>query len=535
MRKKAVLRFREIISVFASYGFGYLVDSKRKRHENAPRDLRKAFEKLGSTFIKIGQILSTRPDILPEEYINELSKLQDSTNEENFESIKQEFYKEFNEDIESVFKYVDPKPIACASIAQAYLAVLHDGRRVVVKIQRPNIEEMINMDIHILKKILSVVKFVNQEDMLMNPMDALQEIEDETKKELNFQLEKQNIVKFKELNKDVACIYAPEVIDKYCTKKVITMEYIDGFKITNIDDIEKYGYDREDIAKKLALSFCKQVFDDGFFHGDPHPGNILISDGKICYIDFGAVGMLTESMKKSFNEAMVGVATKDVDKIVNFLIGVGIRKGKIDRNMLYEDVNYLLNMYLSTSIKNIKISVVVQEIIGIASRNNIQLPKDFVMISKSLLIIEGVLSKLAPDMDILDVLIPFIQSKNKYYFKEAFDFQNVVMELYSFLKHTKELPVKYAELAENLNQGRTKVKVELTEFKETMSEVNKMMNRLVFGIIVCGMVIGSSLILSSNVGPKIKGVSVIGITGYCISAVFGLYLLISIIRSGNLE
>ena len=535
MKKKSFLRFKEIMGVFASYGFGYLIDSKKKRHEDAPKNLRRAFEELGSTFIKIGQILSTRPDILPEEYINELSKLQDSTNEEDFFSIKQVFFDEFKIDIEKAFKDIDIKPVACASIAQAYKAELNDGRKVIVKIQRPGIEEMINTDIHILKKLLGMVSFINEDEFLMNPVDALKEIEIETNKELNFELEKENILKFRELNKDVACIYAPKIIDEYCGRRVITMEYIEGFKITDIDKIEEYGYDRYDIGKKLALSFCKQVFNDGFFHGDPHPGNILIADNKICYIDFGSVGVLTESMKKSFNDAMVGVATRDTNKLVNFLIGVGIRRGKMDRNMLYEDVKYLLNMYLSTSIKNIKMSMLIREIIEIAKRNNIQLPIDFVMISKSALIIEGVVSKVSPDMDILDFVIPYVESKNKYYFRESFNYDNIMISLYSFLKRSSELPDKYAELAENLNEGRVKVKIESTEFKDTMKEVNKMTNRVVFGVVVSGMIIGSSYILSANVGPKIKGVSIIGITGYVISGIFALYLLISILRSGNLK
>ena len=192
-------------------------------------------------------------------------------------------------------------------------------------------------------------------------------------------------------------------------------------------------------------------------------------------------------------------------------------------------------MYLSTSIKNIKMSMLIREIIEIAKRNNIQLPIDFVMISKSALIIEGVVSKVSPDMDILDFVIPYVKSKNKYYFRESFNYDNIMISLYSFLKRSSELPDKYAELAENLNEGRVKVKIESTEFKDTMKEVNKMTNRVVFGVVVSGMIIGSSYILSANVGPKIKGVSIIGITGYVISGIFALYLLISILRSGNLK
>lgn len=535
MHKKSLMRFKEIVRIFTFYGFGYIIDSKFNKHGNSPENLRKAFEELGSTFIKIGQVLSTRPDIIPEEYVKELSKLQDSiNNEEGFHNIKRVFKEEFNMDIEEAFQYINPKPIAAASIAQVYEAILKNGREVVVKIQRSGIDEKINMDIHILKKLLKLTKF-DADKMLVDPMEAIDQIEEQTNKELNFVIEKQSINVFREYNKDVACIYAPEVIEKYSGHKVITMENIKGFKITDIDKIEKYGYDRYDIGRKLALSFCKQIFDDGFFHGDPHPGNILIREGKICYIDFGAVGVLSDTLKKSLNDAIIAVASRDINKLVNFIISVGIKRGKIDRNTLYMDIQYMLDMYLSTSIKNIKIAQLLEEVIEIATRNNIQLPKDFVMLAKSLLIIEGVIAEIAPELDILDIIIPFVKSKNKYYFKEELDADKLLLGLYSFVKSTSEIPSKLVELSESVTQGRAKIQFEIKDVDKTTSELNKMVNRIVFGVVVAGMIIGSSLILNSNAGPKVRGVSLIGVTGYIISALFSLYLLISIIRSGNLK
>lgn len=535
MRKKSVIRFREILGVFASYGFGYIIDSKFNKHENSPKNLRKAFEELGSTFIKIGQVLSTRPDIVPEEYTKELSKLQDSiNNEETFESIKLVFQGEFNQDIEKVFQYINPKPLASASIAQVYEAVLKDGREVVVKIQRPGIAEKINLDIHILKRLIKLAKF-NKDKMLVDPIEAIEQIEEQTNSELDFVLEKENINKFRKFNLGVACIYAPEVIEEYSGHKVITMENIKGFKITDIQKIQQYGYDRYDIGKKLALSFFKQVFDDGFFHGDPHPGNILIREGKICYIDFGAVGILTDAIKKALNDAIIGVATKDTNRIVNFIISVGIKRGKIDRNTLYMDVQYLLDIYLSTSIKNIKISVLLEEIIEIATRNNIQLPKDFVMLAKGSLIIEGVIAEIAPELDMLDIIIPFVKSKNKYYFKDELDAEKLLLRAYNFIKSSSELPSKLIDLSDSLTQGRAKVQLEFKGVDKTIREINKMVNRVVFGVVVAAMFISTALVLNSNMGPKIRGISIIGVGGYAISSIFGLYLLISIIRSGNLK
>lgn len=532
MRQNGVKRFKEIVRVFIFYGFGYLVDSKINNNESkSPENLRKAFEELGPTFIKIGQILSTRPDLLPEAYIKELERLQDSITCEGIEEIQQIFYSEFNTSIEDAFISFNEKPIATASIAQVHSAILKDGSKVVVKIQHEHIYEKMTLDIRILMRLAKITKSKFQ-DSLIDPLEALQEIREATEAELDFKKEAENINRFRDLNEKVVCIYAPRVVEEFSGSKVLTMENIDGFKITDITRLELEGYDRSDVAKKLALSFCKQIFNDGFFHGDPHPGNLLIYDGKICYIDFGLIGELSLNIKKWMNEAMVAIATKDIDKVVSFLMAVGIKKGKVNINNLYEDLDYLFESYLTTSLKNIKVSLLLQEIFRIAKSNNIQLPKDLVSLIRAMVILEGVVSQLDPDMEILDVVIPFVKSKSKNFLKDKLDKDELAFKLYNFTNDSIKLPSKLIDLINSMIRGRIKVQFQVEHLNNSVQQLNKMVNRMVFGIIVAAMIIGSSLILNSNVGPKFGDVSIIGLTGYSVAAIFALWLMISIIRSG---
>ncbi|WMJ80046.1 AarF/ABC1/UbiB kinase family protein [Clostridium sp. MB40-C1] len=532
MAKNSVQRFRQIVKTLAHYGFGYIVDSKIKNDSKAPENLRKAFEELGPTFIKIGQILSTRPDILPEEYIEELSKLQDNVQTEPFENINNIFYKEFNKPLEEIFLKFNKKPLASASIAQVHKATLTNGKEVIVKIQRPKIAEKMNMDLDILQKIFKLTK-VAFIDTLIDPQEALEELKIATEFELNFEIEAQNIDKFRELNKDVVPVYAPYVIHKLSTKKIITMEKITGFKIDNISLLIDKGYDREDVGKKLALSFFKQVFADGFFHGDPHPGNLLVKDGKICYIDFGLVGNLSKPLRESLNEMLIAMAYRDIHKIISILMAIGIKKGYVNRNKLFEDIDYLMDNYLSTSLNNLQVSAMLQDVFDTAKRNNIRLPRDFTLLIRGMVIIEGVVAKLAPNIQMLDIIMPYVKSNNEFSILNNIDLDEALMKLVFFTRDSTRLPTKLIELSDSIIQGRAKIQLEHKDLENNVNELNKMVNRGILALVISSMIISSSLILNTSIGPKYHDISIIGLTGYAIAAIMGFGLLISIVRSGK--
>ncbi|WP_211134930.1 ABC1 kinase family protein [Clostridium paraputrificum] len=525
-------RFQEIIRVFISYGFGYLIDSKFNNSKKSPINLRMALEELGPTFIKIGQILSTRPDLLPEEYINELIKLQDSAPEESFENIKSVFEESINKKIYDCFLYFSKKPTASASIAQVHEAILNDGRAVIVKIQRPNIYNTMKTDIDIIKKIIKLSKGRIDID-IVDPLAVIEELESTTEKELDFIDESKSIVKFRENNENISPIYAPDVISSLCSEKVLTLEYINGFKINDMKMIEKKGYSNKDIAKKLALSYCKQIFDDGFFHGDPHPGNLLISNGRICFIDFGITGELDEGLKNWLNKAMIAVATGDKNKIVDFILAIGIKRGKVNKGNLYEDVSYLFTTYLNTSLKNIKIAVLLEEMFSIVKNNNIQFPKELAILFRGLVILEGVIAEVDPQLDIISVITSFVKGKNKMLLIKDINEEELVLSAYSFFRDASRIPSKAVEALSSISDGRAKINFNITDLENSVDHISNMVNRLVGALLVSSLIIASSLIISNNVGPIYKGISLMGIAGYIISAIFAIFLLIAVVRDGG--
>ncbi|MBW6411095.1 ABC1 kinase family protein [Clostridium weizhouense] len=527
MNKQSSKRFKEIIKVFAKYGFGYIFDNKHVGEKKSPKNLRKAFEELGPTFIKLGQILSTRPDIVSKEYLEELTRLQDSTPKEDFQTIKCVLEKSLNISIDEYFKYINESPIASASIAQVHEGVLKDNRRVVIKVQRPDISEKINLDISILIRIF---KFTKVNSVIpIDVIEALQEIKSMTEEEVNFILEAKNIDMFRENNIGSASVYAPYIVNELLSEKVIILEKIDGFKINDLDMFYKNGYDNKEIAKKLALSYCKQIFKDGFFHGDPHPGNLLINCGKICFIDFGIVGRLNDWMKKMLNMAILAIATKDKEKLVDCILSVSIKKGKVNKIHLYDGVSYIFDTYLSTSIKNIKISILFQEIFDLANRNNIQLPRELISLTKTIIILEGVIAEIDPELEIIDVVIIFVKNENKEIILKFLQDEELLISLYSFGRDTIKIPSKTVELLNKLCVGEGKLQLTIGDKNSIFKEINRMINKVVIGILVAALIIGSSMIISNNIEPTYNGISLIRIIGYLISVVFILWFFITMI------
>ncbi|WP_446898185.1 ABC1 kinase family protein [Clostridium sp. LBM24168] len=529
MQEKSSKRFKEIVKVLGKYGFKFV----STRGKKSPENLRMAFEELGPTFIKIGQILSSRPDILPSKFIDQLSKLQDDVPPEKFEDINKVFFSDFNKNIEECFFKFDEHPFASASIAQVHNAILNDGRHVIVKIQRPNIKEKMETDISILYKIIKLTKnkFKN---LIIDPEEAIDELKFSTSQELNFDLEVKNMIKFKRLNSNVAFCHVPYLVENLCKSKVITMEKINGFKINNIELLNKGGYDLDDLGKKLATSFFKQVFTDGFFHADPHPGNLLIQKNKICFLDFGIMGNISHYLKKCLNKIIISIVYKDLDTLVSTIMSIGIKKGIVDKNRLYDDINTLLDNYLSTSLENIKISALMTQIFECAKNNNIKLPKDLILLVKSFIIVEGIVSEIAPEIQILDIAIPFVKSSNKSYFLNSFNLDDTLINYYNFAKNSVRIPKKIVELIDGILNGRAKLELKFSKIDNSIKQLNKMTNRLSISLISCSMLISSSLILNSNINPKIYNVPLLGFTGMIISLALSLIIIISIIKSGKL-
>lgn len=519
------LRFKEIVSVAIKHGF--------KNGIGNPKELKVALEELGPTFVKIGQILSTRPDIMPKEYIVELEKLQDSVKPEDFSVMKKIIETNLNGTISDVFLDFQAIPLASASLAEVYFARLKTGEEVVLKVQRPFVREKILADIHILKKLEPFIKFTTKNEVL-DIKEVIEEIKVATERELNFLNEKENIKKFNLNNKDIKYIKNIIVYDEYCTSNMIVMEYISGIKIDDLSTLLTNGYDTKEITKKLTYNYFKQVFEDGFFHADPHPGNILIHNNQIGFIDFGLMGSLDSGIKKKFNSFLEGVATNNVELMTSSILSIGIKKGEIDVNKLYQDINLIYNTYIEESIYEYDLAQILEEVINICKKNNISMPKDIILLAKGILTLQGVLAKIDKELNIMDIAIPYFKNKMLEDKLEDFDLTLLGNKIISTGKASLELPLKLSQIIDRGLEGRLKLNLQFKNMDEKFNEVNKMVNRIIFSVIVAGLLISSSLVINANVGLKIYGISAIGIIGYLGAGLAGILLLISILKSGKL-
>lgn len=533
--KRSNRRFRQIIRVLGAYGFGHIVRSKLKSEKikNDPENLRLVFEELGPTFIKIGQILSTRPDILPIEYINELIKLQDSAPPFPFETVKEIIETDLKKPIDEIFKEIDPEPVASASVAQVHDAVLLNGKKVIIKVQRPDIEDQLLEDIGILIRIVRRAPNTLR-DVLLDPVEALEEILETTKIELDFRNEVDAMLRFKRENQDIRCISIPEVYKEISTKRIVVQEKIDGIKITEKTELEKEGYDTDDIGRKLILSYLYQLFNKGFFHGDPHPGNLIISKQKIYFIDFGIMGYLSSKSKNAINDLLDAMVKKDIGQLVNVVLSLAQQKGPVDKNKLYEDIEYIIHYYLQTSLRNIQVSMLFMDLFDAARKNNLKLPKEFTTLLKSLLILEGVLSKLAPDLSIMEISRDYLKEDQVVKFKPEFTLDSLALNGYTLIKDSLRIPTSISTILDNFISGRGKIKVDITNLNDRWKDFNKMVNRVVFALVVSAIIIASALIIRSGGGANINGLSIVGILGFGLAGFLGLWLLISILKSGNI-
>jgi len=533
--RKRNKRFREIVRVLGTYGFGHVINTKfrAEKVKKDPENLRLVFEELGPTFIKIGQILSTRPDILPPEYITELSKLQDSAPSFSFDTVREIIEADLGKDINQLFSSIDKDPVACASVAQVHNAVLVDGIPVIVKVQRPDIENKLLEDMDIL---IGIVKKAPDtlKDVLLDPVEALEEIKETTKIELDFRNEVSFMVRFMHDNKDVACISVPKPIEGMSTKRVSVQERIEGIKISNKEALISEGYEPNEIGRKLILSFLYQVFNNGFFHGDPHPGNLIISGRKIYYIDFGIMGVLDSSSRRAFNDLLRSLVSEDITQIVNLILILGIQKGPVDRNRLHDDIEKIVHNYAHSSLRNFQVSYLFKDLFEAARKNNLKLPREFTILLKSLLILEGVLSDLSPDISIMEIASAYIKDMTAEKLLPDISLDLLMIKGMNFMIDSVGIPSQVSTILDNYISGRGKIRMDITNLDEKWVDFNKMVNRMVFALITAAIIIASALIIRVGADSAVRGVSIVGILGFFLAGLLGLWLLLSILKSGNI-
>ncbi|MGP6146781.1 ABC1 kinase family protein [Jeotgalibaca sp. A122] len=524
-------RLREIVRVLSNYGFRFVYHHKVQNRTDAVEidavNLRKAFEKLGPSFIKIGQILSTRLDILPQAFVDELTLLQDRAPEFPFSEVERIFLEDTGLSLGEVFLHLDEKPLASASMAQVHKGTLRTGEVVILKVQRPVIDELLIRDLDILIRLSDLIPKGIVD--VIDPKEAFQQVKDATMIELDFRNEAKLLVEFQEKNKSVACVAVPKVYEGLTRRRVLVEEYIEGTKITNKDELELLGYDMEDISQKLILSYLKQIFKDGYFHGDPHPGNMIIKDGKIYFIDFGIMGKLSETLRLELNRLIEALALQDLDMMVKSALKIATPSMPMDKRKLYRDLEYIFDVYLTSDMQNVRISEALIDFIKMFKRHSMVIPSELTILAKALSILEGVYLDLAPDLNLIRTAKEYLaENINVYTLLERFEKEKVLGKGYTVLKDVSEMPENISTLLKQIINGRLRLNIDTDDLDEKWADVKKMSNRVVMAIIIVGLLLSSSFMSST------EGGQLLGQTGFVVSGLFGIWLLYSIFRSGNL-
>lgn len=457
-----------------------------------PKKLYDTLETLGPSFIKLGQILSARVDLLPKEYCDELSKLRTNVAPMPYETVEK-ILKESYPNIDDIFAYIERTPIGAASIAQVHKGKLkNNDKEIVIKIRRPNIEAIMTNDLNLLKKaihMLQLHKIIKIIDLDL----ALNEIYQTTLEEVNFLYETEHLIEFKEKNKDSDVIDCPDVYKELCNENVIVMEYIDGIKVYEKEKLAEQQYDLETIANVVCESFLKQSLEDGFFHADPHPDNIMVKDNKVIFIDFGMVGRLSDKSKGYIKKCIKAIMVQDYKEITNVIVNLSTQLGpELDYQQLELDVTNLIQDYLNVHLEDISITKFASDMFNMLRKHKLMLDKDVTMMVRGDGVLEGVLKNLNPKISFLNVIALSKYAKNDIITIDTI--KQTSSRVLRSVDNLIDMPHEINSLLKSINTGQTKFKVELSESANQVDKLENLVHEVVLGFMDGCVIIATAII-----------------------------------------
>lgn len=531
---KNIKRLDEILHILFAEGFGFLLKRRilKKNPETIESDgpfrLRMLLEKLGPTFVKFGQLLSVRPDLIPMAYIKELENLQDNVKPFPYEEVNVILKQEYGKDTKSVFKNFEKIPIASASISQVHKAVLKNNKIVAVKVQRPNIKEIILTDINIMYYIARLIEKHYEPLKKYEPVKIIDEFSKWTIREIDFRNEARNSSIFYENFKNSKKVIIPKIFDELCTNKILVTEFIEGTEIRELQKLKNRKFSIQKVIKTGFESILTQVFDHGFFHADPHPGNILVTNnGRIAFLDFGIVGHFNPDLKEKSVNIFMGILNDDVDLIVETFLSMSLVQGEIDEFRFKNEIEEAIFPLQAGKIKDVHVSHVLEKVLDIALKYKVRMPIDFVLLGKTILTIEGVAMAYDPNFNIAKSAQPFIKKlmlkslKPKRILKQGLETSIRYKDL------LEKFPAKASRILDKLEKGKIEIDIEDTDIKKLTVEMGRSSNRVAYGVVIASLVIGSSITLAVSDGNP---VSIIATVGYILATILGIILVISILN-----
>ena len=549
-RYRRIKRYRQIISILVKYGWsdffdwvkgspvmemeqGMTPDPSLESVTRAVR-LRLAFTELGSTFIKLAQLLSARPDVVSPAIAKELAKLQDKVPPFPYDQVQEIFEREFGAPPEDLFRQFDPVPIASASIGQVHQAWLEDGRKVAIKVQRPNLKKIIETDVEIMMSLASLMERSSPNVVQYEPTKIVKEFSRSISKEVDYSREASNMLQFQRLFEGNKKIHIPEVYSELSSPVVLTMEFVDGIKISHLEELANAGLDSVEVNDLCADFFLEQVFEVGVFHADPHPGNVFVLPGPgICMLDFGIVGMLDRQTRETFIDLLESIVQQNPRKVVGAVLALTQWEEQPNRKNLELDIQDFIMTYLNKPLKDIHVGAVFQDLLYILSHHRLRLPSNFFMMLRAFGIAEGVSLMLDPDFNMMAKMLPFIKRVRLDRLtpqRLASDF----MEIAGDVDHlVRQFPKDVMDITHMIRNHQLRLQIDHVKTDELIDVAGQTGNRIAAGIVLAGMIIASTILLALQVPPLFQGNSILGLITFLTSIMLGFGLLRRIFKKQN--
>lgn len=523
-RTSKIARLREILGIARSYDIF---------HGLTPRTLRELLEELGPTFVKAGQILSMRSEILPESFCRELAKLRTDVEPMDRATMLQTLRDEYEQPIEELFDAIDDVPLGSASVAQVHKARLVTGELVAVKVQRPHVREIMAQDISIMRSLARRAARFMADDQFLDLQSVVQELWQSFVEETDFLVEARSLAEFRRNNAGVRYVECPKPYPELCTPHVVVMDYVEGIPIDDLAELRQQGYDPDEIGTKLVDNYTKQMLDDGFFHADPHPGNLYISDGKIVYLDLGIMGRLSSRDRMALAEMVEAVGLHDSAKLKHGLLLFSVSDvANVNHANLLADLDAIVAIYGDAELSELDMGAFLGSLVSMARKNGIELPGTVTMLARSLVTLEGVADQLLEGTSIVEIIKRHVAATSSgNMVREELDLlsRESLTATHGLLEAASDLPLALRMLT----RGQLRMQLDLAGSEDPIRDMARAADRLTMGIIIAGLFIGSSVVYFARIKPVIFGIPVIGFVGYLVALLLGLWLVFQIMHESK--